>query len=66
MHNRIAMTIVKGTQDLSGKFSCVLFSQFAMTDDIIQHLSTVDILKEEIEMSLSDYDVPHSTNVWMP
>ena len=60
------MTIVQGTQDLSSELSSVLFSQFSVAYNVIEHLSAVDIFEEEVEMTLCDDDVSHSTNVWMP
>jgi len=36
-----------------------------MTDYVVEHLATVDVLEEKVEMTLCDYDVPHSANVWM-
>src|SRR5277367_1473366 len=60
------MTIVQGTENLSGKLSSVLFPKLSMANDVIEHLSAVDIFEEEVEMTLCDDDVSHSTNVWMP
>ena len=59
------MTIVQGTQDLSGELSGVLFSQLSVAYNVIEHLSAVDVFKEEVEMTLCNDHVSHSTNVWM-
>lgn len=34
-----------------------------MTYDVIKHLSAIDILKEEVKMTLSDDKVPHFANI---
>ena len=65
MHNGVTVAIVERTKDLSGKLACVFLSQFAVADDIIEHLSAIDILEEEIEVALCDDDIPHSANIWM-
>lgn len=66
MNDGITMTVVQSAQDLPGKFSCVLFPKLSMTYDIVEHLTTVDILEEKIEMALSNDNVPHSTDIRMP
>jgi hypothetical protein len=65
MHNGIAVAIVEGAEDLSSKFSSVFFSEFAVTDDVVEHLSAVDILEKEIKVSLGDDDISHATYIWM-
>jgi hypothetical protein len=34
-----------------------------MTDDIVEHLATIDVFEEKVEMTLGDDDIPHCTDI---
>lgn len=46
------MTIFKRAPDFSGELPCPTFPQAAMADDVVQHLTAVDILKTVLYCSV--------------
>ena len=65
MNNGITVTIVQSAQDLSSKLSGVLLPELSMTNNIVEHLTAIDILKKEIKMALRDNDISHSADIRM-
>lgn len=65
VHNTIPMAIVQSTCDLPAKFSGLLFFQSAMRDNVIQHLTPIDILKKHVPVVIRSNNITHRTNIWM-
>ena len=65
MNDIVEMTILQRTPNLPRKFSRHPFAQSAVTDDIVQHLTSIDVLENHIIMMLVNYHFSHATYVWM-
>ena len=65
MDDGITVAIIQRAQYLPRKLSSMLLPQLAMTDNIVKHLSPIDVLKKQVEMTLGNDDVPHSANIRM-
>lgn len=65
MCNGVVMAIVQSTSNLTSEFSSSFFLEFAMRDNIIEHLSSIDIFKQHIVVMGHNHNITHSTNVWM-
>ena len=46
MDDGITVAVIQGAQDLPCKLSSMFLSEFAMTNNIVKHLSPIDVLKE--------------------
>ncbi|KAI7498668.1 protein kinase [Hortaea werneckii] len=65
MNDAIPVAIIECTCNLAPEFAGLLLFQPAVTDDVVQHLSTVDILKEHVPVVVGSYDIAHTTDVRM-
>ena len=65
MNDVVEMTILQCTPNLPGKFSRNPLPQSSVTDDVVQHLTSIDILENHIVVMLVDYHLSHATNVGM-
>ena len=65
MNDVVEMAIFQCTANLSRKFSRYAFPQSTVTDDIVQHLTSIDILENHIIVMLMDYHFTHTTYVGM-
>jgi len=63
MDDVVLVTIVNSTGDLPGEFSGDALPEAAMANDIIEHLSTVDILKDHVVVVLVDDHLSHAADV---
>ena len=63
VHDGISVAVIQSTSNLPAKFTRLLFLEPAMRDDVVQHLSAIDIFKEHIPMITGSYDVSHAANV---
>ena len=63
MNNVVQMAVLQSTSDLPCKLSRHSLSQPAMADDIIQHLSTVDVFENHVVVVLVDDHFAHSANI---
>lgn len=63
MHDTVPMTVIKSTGDLATEFAGLLLLEFAVGDDVVEHLATVDILKEHIPMVICADHIPHPADV---
>ena len=63
MNDVVEMAILQRTPNLPRKFSRHPFPQSTMTDDIIQHLTSIDILENHVIVMLVDYHFSHATYV---
>jgi len=65
MDDVIPMTILESAPDLPGKLSRHTFSQSSVADDKIEHLSTIDILKDHVVVVLMDNHLTHAAYIGM-
>lgn len=63
MNDIVEMTILQRTPNLPRKFSRDSFPQSTVTDDIVEHLTSIDILENHIIVMLVDYHLSHATYV---
>ena len=63
MNDIVKMAILQRTPNLPRKFSRHPFPQSTVTDDIVQHLTSIDILENHIIVMLVDYHLSHATYV---
>ena len=63
MNDVVEMAILQRTPNLPCKLSRHPFPQSTVTDDIVQHLTSIDILKNHIIVMLVDYHFSHATYV---
>lgn len=50
------MAVLKGAADLTGELACTSLPQSSMRDDVVQHLSAVHVLLNEVVVMLRDCD----------
>lgn len=65
MDDIIFMTIIQGTPNLPRKLSSDSLSKSTMADDIIEHLTSIDILENHVVMMLMNDHLSHTTYVGM-
>jgi len=65
MHNIIEMTIHQCTPYLPCELSCDTLAQTTMANDIVQHLTTIDIFRNHVIVVLMDYHLAHATDIGM-
>ena len=65
MYDTIPVAIIKSTGNLSAKLSRLLLFQSAVGDDVVQHLTSIDIFKEHIPVIVRSHDITHGTYVRM-
>lgn len=62
MNDAVAMAVFERARDLSRKLPCRAFPKSAMGDDVIKHLSSVDILKHHVIMIGMNDHLAHATD----
>ena len=65
MNNVIEMAVFQCTPNLSCELSRYAFPQPPVTDDIVQHLTSINIFENHIIVMLVDYHFSHATYVGM-
>jgi hypothetical protein len=65
MNDIIPMAILQSTPNLPSKLSRNSLSQPAMFDDIIEHVTTADVLKNHVVVVLVHENLVHAANMWM-
>lgn len=63
MDDAVTVQVVKGTANLASKLACDTFAQSTVADDVVQHLTAVDILEDHVVMMLMDNHLTHPTYV---
>ena len=63
MNDVIKVAILQCTPNLPGKLSRDTFAQSTVTDDVVQHLASVDILEHHVIVMLVDYHFSHAAYV---
>lgn len=65
MHDTISVTVVQRARNLAAEFAGLFLFQFPVRDDVVEHLTTIDILEEHIPMIVRPLDIPHRADVGM-
>ena len=63
MYDVVLVTILERAPDLASKLPCDSFPQATVADDIVQHLSAVDIFENHVVVVLMNDHLPHATDV---
>lgn len=63
MDDAVSVTIVESTGDLSAELACLLLLEFAVGDDVVEHLTTVDILKQHVPVVVCTDDIAQATDM---
>lgn len=51
--------------NLTGKLPSVLLLELAMGDDVVQHLSAIDVFEDHVVVMGQDHDLVQTDNVWV-
>lgn len=65
MHDAVPVTVIQRTRDLAGEFAGLLLFQFAMRNDVVQHLTPVDIFEEHVPVVRGSHNISHPADVWV-
>lgn len=65
VYNAVAVAVIEGACDLSAELASLPFLQFAMRDDVVEHLAAVDIFKEHVPVIVRAYNVSQPCDVGM-
>lgn len=65
MNDVIPMAVVQSASYLPGKLPRHSFPQAAVTDDIIEHLATIDILEDHVVVVGMGNHLAHTADIWM-
>lgn len=65
MYDIVSMTVIEGTGYLSTELARLLFLQSAVRNDVIEHLTTIDVFEEHIPVISRLYIVTHAADVRM-
>lgn len=61
----IAVTIIEGTCNLTAELSGLLLFQTTMCDDIVEHLTAIDIFEEHVPVIVSPLYISHAAYIWV-
>lgn len=61
----ITVTVIKRTGNLPGKFAGLFLFQPTVRDDVVQHLTAVDVFEHHVPMVIGPVHITHAANVWM-
>lgn len=65
VNNAVPMTVVEGASNLPAEFTGLFLLQFAVGDNVVKHLSTIDVLAEHVPVVVGAHDVSHAADVGM-
>ena len=63
MDDVVLVAVVEGASDLPCKLAGYALAQSTMADDVIEHLASVDILKDHVVVMLMDDHFTHAADV---
>jgi len=63
--NAVFVAVFQRTANLTSKLPRYPFPQSSVTDDVVQHLSSVDVFENHIVVMLVDDHFPHAANIRM-
>ena len=65
MHDIVPVAILQCTSNLPRELARNALPQPPMTDDIVQHLTTIDILEHHVIMMLVNDQFTHAAYIWV-
>ena len=65
MYDAIPVAVIERTCHLTSELPRLLVLQASMRDDVVQHLSTVDVFEQHVPMIVCPLDVSHCADVGM-
>lgn len=63
MDDVVLVAVLQRTPDLAGKLSRDPLTETTMADDVVQHLTSTDILENHVVVMLMHDHLSHATNV---
>jgi len=61
----IPVTVVQRAGDLAGELAGLLLLQFPVRNDVVQHLTPVDVFKEHVPVVRGSHDISHPADIWV-
>lgn len=65
MDNAVFVAVIQGTRNLSAKLARLFFLEFAMRNNVIEHLAAIYKLKEHIPMVVGSDNIAKAADVRM-
>lgn len=65
MHDTVPVAVIQRTGDLPGELARLFLLELPMRDNIVEHLTTVDVFKQHVPVICGAHDIPHATDVGM-
>ena len=65
VYDAIAVEVVEGTSDLPCKLASDSFPETTMADDVVEHLTPVDVFEDHVVVMLMDDHFTHAADVRM-
>lgn len=65
MDNVVSMAIIECGAHLTGELARDTLTETSMTDDVVEHLPSVDVLRDHVIMICVYDKLSHATDVWM-
>lgn len=65
MYDAVPVTVIQCTGDLAGELAGLLLFQFAVRNDIVEHLAPVDIFEEHVPVVRGSHNISHPADVWV-
>lgn len=63
MNDAVSVTIVQSTGDLTTKLPSLLLLELPVGDDIVKHLTAIDIFKQHVPVVVCSDDIAQAANV---
>lgn len=61
--NAVSVAVVDGACNLAGEFPSLLFFKLSMRDDVVQHLTAINVFKQHVPVPSRSQVVPESADV---
>lgn len=65
MDDTVSVAVIQGARNLTTELSCLLLLKFPMRDDVVEHLTPIDVLEEHVPMIIGAHNISHAANVGM-
>ena len=65
MHDTVPVAVIQCTGDLAGELARLFLLELPMRDNIVEHLTTVDIFKQHVPVICGAHDIAHATDIGM-
>ncbi|KAH0207727.1 protein kinase, partial [Aureobasidium melanogenum] len=65
MHNAVAMTVIERACNLTTEFTRLLLLEATMRNNVVKHLTTIDIFKQHVPVVVGTDDIAHTADIRM-